>query len=935
MSSILQKLEQNRTQILLAEIGAYLHDLGKARKEFVEHYAQEGGSGWDGHNFLSNFPEDIRNPLTTIEVEVCSEKVKLMDIIEQHHKEKEDNSNRKDCEIPPLIRLLYAGWNGYDGMDSGIDKGSARVKQSKNNIFISTAFGHESEENKMGALDTKKRELYKAIEDAFSVYKTDTDVIKLRKTILKDTKQYYRDFLGETRRPANDVTLLDHSYSVATLFKCAIAKNIVDCSNASFDPLDFNWKILSINLDILSLLSKGIKIGDIKGYKVAIENAFNKAKNFVENTYPIGNEIYRDTSGIYFLVADIETKELEQKLYRELSTLEPELMPAIMIKSTHCGDNNYQFTCNNTQQQILSEIKSQRRNLETIKKEELIRILPQARETSYREICYPAASRKINLAQFQNNWKDREICPICRLHPMKENSDGCDYCLKRRTKRAEEWIKESSGQSIWLDEVSDHNDRVALIIGAFVLDDWLNGSFIKTMAIAIRNNVPTPKHPSPARIRRCWETTQEFFQNTVLDHILNNYPYAKDAPNRELRDKRIKITISPLPQVSEDATIDVDIDGVRLSPVCIDESNGIFITTTNLQILSSKGKTVDELTSWMNGKEIKIKHEKDNKWNSGYRITNANPAESKFQDYLPYVPIYDFPDQFMVLVPAYDALEIAKKIVNAYEIHISKVRDRLPFHVGVIAFHRRTPLYVAMDAGRRIIDAFRTKTKTINARVGSIADVQHSKLGPFVKELTLIPDPCYSTSHFIWQISHSTGDPDQEDEWHPYIRVNEKHNQGNYSFDYDGNGNYVVHVKELKPNDCIKVEPSYLKITFLEKASDRFRIDKNLRPIDDIKRLEEIWDDLQGIVDSKGIGIAQIYAFWQDVKKRYEEYSGDVVWENFVKSSLTNIFKLSPVKDSELFNKLFQATKDGLLDLCLYWNLQVRKIKLEKQEAKS
>jgi len=66
----------------------------------------------------------------------------------------------------------------------------------------------------------------------------------------------------------------------------------------------------------------------------------------------------------------------------------------------------------------------------------------------------------------------------------------------------------------------------------------------------------------------------------------------------------------------------------------------------------------------------------------------------------------------MVLVPAYDAFDIAKKILEEYEIQFSKVRDRLPFHLGIIAFHRKTPLYVVMDAGKRLIDAFKRKTKT-------------------------------------------------------------------------------------------------------------------------------------------------------------------------------------------------------------------------------
>lgn len=926
MSSLLQKLEDNKKGIILAEIGAYLHDLGKARKEFVEHYAQNGKDRWDGHNFSSIFPESLRNLLASIDVKICSKQVSLMDFIEKHHKERENNDNRADCEIPELIRLLYAGWNGYDGMDSGIDKGSANVKQSHNNIFISTAFGYEPEDKRMMGLEEETKKLYQALEEALKNYKTDNDIIKLRKNIIGGTEKYYRNFIGETRRSANDVTLWDHSYSVATLYKCAVAKVAIDYSEDLLDPLDFDWKLLSFNLDILSLLAKGIKIGDIKGYEDKVKEAFNKIKEFIEERYSIGNEVYCDTSGIYFLIPDIDIEELKIEIINELNKEEPELMAEIIVEEMKTD-------CDSPQQQIPPNIKDQRRGLERCKKEKLIKILPQARETSYKEISYPASSRKINLEQFKDNWEGRQVCPICRLRPMKENSDGCDHCLERRTKRAKEWMG-NSVQSIWLDEVSDQNDRVALIIGTFVLENWLNGSFIKTMAISI--NPTTSKHPSPARIRRCWETTQEFIEATLLKDCLSRHPYGIASLFPELRNKRIQFTISPsLPDITEGSTIDIDIDGVRLSPVCIDKNKGTFITTNNLQILSNKGKKIDEIATWMNEKNIKIKKESESKWQGKYYISNAGPAEPEFQDYLPYIPIYEFPDQFMVLVPAYDALDIAKNIVEEYEVQFSKVRDRLPFHLGIIAFHRRTPLYLAMDAGKRLIDAFKANTKTISARVSSIAETQHSKLGNNVKKLRLIPDSCYSSVPLVWQISYSTGDPNQQDEWHPYIRVNGNPNRGNYSFDYDGNGNHVVHVKELRPNDSVKIETSYLKMSFLETASDRFKVDEKLLPLDDLNRLNEIWSNLQNIMNSKGIGISHIYAFWQEVKNRYEDYNGGSVWEEFVKSSLTNIFKLSPTKDVEIFNSLFQATKDGLLDLCLYWNLKVRKIKPEKQEVRT
>jgi len=94
--------------------------------------------------------------------------------------------------------------------------------------------------------------------------------------------------------------------------------------------------------------------------------------------------------------------------------------------------------------------------------------------------------------------------------------------------------------------------------------------------------------------------------------------------------------------------------------------------------------------------------------------------------------------------------------------------------------------------------------------------------------------------------------------------------------------------------------------------------------------------EIQNIVKSKKLGISQLYAYWEEVKKRYEDYGGNSVWENFVKSSLINILKLSPKEDKEMFDKLFQATKDGLLNICLHWNLQVRKIKPAKtQEVKN
>jgi len=913
MSSILDKLKESRDVILLAEIGAYLHDLGKATREFIEYYSKDySAQNKYMHHFPSIFPEKLREILKGIKLSICREEVSLMDFIEKHHPEKEEGGKRRDCEIPPIIRLLYAGWKGYDGIDSGLDKGKVmsreEVGQRKDYTFIATAFGYEFKKIELDKIEDITKNLWDIVKNALDQFNKDKDIGKLRKKIIEGTEEYYRYFLGETRRPANDVTLWDHSYSVATLVKCAVAKNVIDCSNASFDPLDFNWNVLSIDFDVLGLLAKGVKLGDTLGYWSRIEEAFNKVKEMVEVKYPIGNEIYRDTTGIFFLVSDIDLEELKNLILEELRKIEPELMPKVVIEKIRYSNFNYGFTCKSKEEDIPKEIKQKREDIERKKKEELKDSLPLARESALQEIAYPISYERFYYNEFgKYDWKSKEICPICRLRPMDENSDGCEYCLERRRKRASKW-KEDPKNTIWLDEVSDKNDRIALIVGCFILDRWLDGSFImKTLMI----NDSDKKNPSPARIRRCWETTQEFIHSTIFDNILKNWQWKPD-----IRRYRIQFKIEQNPDIPEESTCDIDVDGIRFSPVCIDKRNGIFVSTINLELLSRYGNKLEEILSKLDGKKIKIKTEKDRIWKEG-KIVEARPAEERYQNYLPYVRIYDFPDQFMVLVPAYESLDIAESILREYEKQFSKVRDRLPLHLGIIAFHRKTPLYVAIDSGRRLLETFKERTETKLAEIQDIQDVQEIEDVALKKskELTIRAES-YSLTPLKWKISYSTGDPAEEDRWYPYIRI-------------ENNGcEELRYINELKKGDKIKIEPSYFRLLYLENTADRFSVDEDLRPLDCIRRLKELWEIIEDRLRSRTWSTSRVYAYWEEIKRRRKSYDGPT-FEKFVKAALVNILKIKP-QDGNLFDLFFQSTMDCSLDLCLYWNFQVRKIKVRE-----
>ncbi len=927
MNSLLQKLEGNRTAILLSEIGVWLHLLGKLSEEFIQAQSNQDGSfgyrqicnnnllqldttffqlindNWvqavfnSLNNAILNIPQSNRSPNS------------LCEFVNNHLKR--NLNNFQDCALLKIIAVTHdiSGAEEKDLPWQPSDTKNKTKQTTKNNTFLSTAFGFEDQAilakaNLKVIRDNLIRNICPIL-DYMRNNPSTLDEIYWQENypkLLNEFSEAYRVTVGDTQRPVNDVTLWDAISLASALFKSALAKMILE---GWTEPININtkdvliaWKILRVNFDPLSIMAKGVKIGDILGYRKAIEDSSSECKKIIEIKYCLGNEIYHDETGLYFSFPDVDAvtlgfwNDLINELKEVIRKTEPELSPYIVVSNP------------------IPDFKD----------------LTSQRVSAVEDIIFPYRDGDL-YQDFSNLWSNvsinSEVCPVCRLRPMKENSDGCKRCLKRRKGRAGEWIRDPQN-TIWLDEVSDHNDRVALLVGSFSLMDWLNGKLIPTLA---------KKTPSSGRVRRCWETTHEFIKSKVFA-ILSNFTYGKESTKLELRNKRIQFKINQNPNILKGATCDIDLEGVRFSPVCIDENSGTFVSTINLQILEKWGDNVNQIASYIENKKIKIKTENSNGWQGNFTISNAKPADKKFQNYLSYVQVYDSPDQFMVLVPAYDVLDIARRIVEEYEIQFSKVRDKLPFHIGIIAFHRRTALYAIMDAGKRLIGSFKTKTNSINAKIDSIQDITDNKLGNKVKKLILQVDSStepYSSVPLTWTVSYATGDPQQDDEWHPYFRFNGSNpDRGNYSFDCDGNGHYVVHVKELRLNDCVNIESSYFKLAYLDNAAERFRIGDELRPLDDIKRLDELWNDIKTILDSKNLGISQLYAYWYEVKKRYEDYNGDPTWEKFIKSSLTNILQISPEKDRELFDKSFQATKVGLLDLCLRWHLQVRKIKPQR-----
>jgi CRISPR-associated Csx11 family protein len=989
--SILKTLEENRTPILLAEIGAHLHLVGRFSKKFLESHAKNGDSSskfdykeicsdpafFEGtrlHEILSDkMLETFINKLNVNKKvnlgELKTDKVSSFCNFIQKHTWNRDSK----CDPKGLCRILADA----HGIVSGIDKSLAGMvetgKQRKNYIFRSTAFGYEKEIELLKNTDLKKelfKELHRVLTEIFNELEHFGKIsYETYLYFLSVAEKYYPKTIGETRRSINEISLYDYAYSIASLMKSNLAKMLID---GWYEPRSRSkWKILSINLDVFELLSRGLKIGDILGYQSEIEKLFNKIKEIVEYTYPFGNEIYRDRTGIYFSCPNFTNineflKEIKETFSKEISF-----------------DVSLQIN-------ISEESRS-------------MTVLSSERIGALRKVSFPYDSDMLYWGSTLTNEScegnhSLEKCPVCGIRAKSEKDSRCKACNERYKKRAKAWSKDPK-KTVWIDEVSDKNDRVAMIVGKFNLNEWLSGRILDTLASATFNEwrdengsvcsklgintvedlerkfqdmFKNPKlnedeieliksfvdiklddfnlfwnaiaerdatgyalkltddkekarhlikllfrkHPSFARLRRVWLTTKEFIDETVIEIIKNTLTHSNP------RSKRIQFKISPDPHIPKNSTCDVIVSGVRFSPVCVDDINGIFISTINLEILSKFGKTVGEIANALSGQDIKLKTETDKIWRD-FKITRAMPADDMYQDYLPYIKIYDFPDQFMILVPAYEALDITEKIVEEYEKQFSKVRDRLPVHLGIIAFHRRTPLYVVMDAAKRLLKKFES-SESLEVNVKEAKDIEDPALGKCRKLVLQFGE---RKIPLRWTVSYSTKDSEVEDLWYPYLRIcSAEKPDRNLCFDYTGNGDYVVHVKEIKEKDGIKIETSYFKLCYIEEASDRFHVDENLKFTDDIHEIQHLWKVIECKLKSQKWRVSQLYSFLEELE-RIKEYD-EKTFEYFLESNLINIFGLN--RSSNEFKLLKKVIEDGLFELCLYWNLQVRKERVRK-----
>ncbi|MBW1946421.1 MAG: CRISPR-associated protein Csx11 [Deltaproteobacteria bacterium] len=874
----LEVLKQNRTGLLLAEVAGLLHDVGKFCNLHIEAHSTGGVRKWsndhaykvvvdDPRSFiqlskaaanlrkpaaLNNLlnatsptaadflPSDAKDALTRNTVSFLDKTYSLAELIMlgtpgfATDKKRSQLLDGKDGWLPAVLGVCHNEAH-HDKQEPAKGEGT----QMWPDAFISTAFGYES---------------LKVIVNPSSPENLDERLKRLPYTNLISSRyKFLIEFafgLGDTRRPINEVTLSDWGAGVAALFKSALASCILEnvkreirqwvCWREKLIDHDLRWRMLRVNFDVLGLYSKAIKIADLLGYRRALDKSCAAIKKLVEEEYPLGNQVYRDTTGIYFTFPDIDLPtELGDEIRRLVEQIEPELAPRIEVQDPKGKNASEQLKC----------------------------LLSDARREALKALEQPFDRQNLS-SYWQSLWSNLksgkwEVCPVCRLRPMKEHDETCAKCVKRRDSRVKAWLK-SPAETIWMDEIADHNGRVALLVGKFGLDDWLSGDLVQTMLVKAIKSEPAkcvPKNPSPARLRRVWETCQRFWYDTVESSILLKHTYGTESKNAALR--RIRLTIEPREKDSWEKNIlfDGTLNGRPISLVW-DHSQQHFVTAINLQLTIDENGSLEHLQQAWPGRVVEGPDPVDPRKHRHFTIQKVDQAQGSFSSYLPSLTLLTSPDQFLAFVPANEALEVAEKIKDEYEKQMGKVQNRLPLFLGLVFFQRKLPLMAVIDTARQMIGQVLLGEEKWWIECDAKTDDKvclRISLGDKRIDMTF---------------PVKMGDGSTDDLWYPYFFVENfadgTPNNRNYCFQH--NGRWLVHVINLQKDDQVAIIPSRFAYIFLENTAERFRFDpeQHTMLLGELPHLREMWHAICNSPDMSVTKIQAIHALFEAKRQKWK-----------------------------------------------------------------
>lgn len=475
MADLLTSLVQYREPILLGEFGGLIHMFGKASSEFLKANSAEGGAK-DSHQDLKHLCELaplLQKPALTkrfaFTAGALNEKLTgdFTDFITKYKGAGPDSH---------LLRLF----NACHRMTSADEKGVVRRKQSIFSMRIATPFGRAVRTIVPDELDNVRIEMSRNLAKALQEFLDgQQDIGGFRELAVQILRPGLSLALGETREPANDVTLWAQSWGVASLYKSCLAAIAIGhdpCpkTDTGWDYDKIQWRLLGIGWNGLAFLQRGRKAADILRRREIIESVVRQLRGMLEVTYPVGNLFYEDLNGAFFTFPGIDQYTAE--------TLMKEVGPELVRAVRDISDNElWPFFTLSRPRRTLTIIAREIRVRDQLAAAPCIAALLSIE--SEQPGAPPRIERLLDAGPSLRvpRGKEEDVCPVCRFRSKPTAQDACKVCRDRRAGRQHKWLDRPEDETIWVDEIADTGNRIALLTLRFDLSCWLSGEWFTTL----------------------------------------------------------------------------------------------------------------------------------------------------------------------------------------------------------------------------------------------------------------------------------------------------------------------------------------------------------------------------------------------------------------------------------------------------------------------
>jgi CRISPR-associated Csx11 family protein len=481
-AQMFQTLRDHRPLLLACEAVGWLHMAGKAHPDFLRHHGGAGVSydykSWHGQ--LDPAWSDRLNWLRGFKAFKWPDS--LVEFVTKHAEGKSEGN---------LVGCLQAGHAMASGIEKNIPRDTSRyLEQDATHMWLATAFGHPvrnllADPPEVLQPDGWQRLLQQigtlldSLEELGTNPPPDAQVWwTWREKAIGERGWLRRAFestLAETRLPNNDVTLWDQSYVAAALFKSAVAGVVLAGNAFKWDEKlkqRTRWRVLTVGFGARHYEARAVKIGDWTGAQRDIEKFFEKVRCFIEVNLAVGSLVYRDDETLAFTfpgdradgqgavnqqTADQLRQAIADEVDRLAADLEFETPPFCSVSEP-------------TRSFVL--------------------MVKQLREARQRMAVPLHRTWTVVTIGSESDSGLRHVCPVCLVRfnepPQSANTDNarkshpCSVCRDRRRGRLDAWLA-GEQDTIWISEVADGNDRVALLTLSFDLEPWLEGRHVDSL----------------------------------------------------------------------------------------------------------------------------------------------------------------------------------------------------------------------------------------------------------------------------------------------------------------------------------------------------------------------------------------------------------------------------------------------------------------------